>query len=58
MVYKVVLVEFPTLGWIVASLYLLCGALRLARFNCLAAQRYSGRRRRSFAGSRFRRRRG
>ena len=25
MVYKVVLIEFPTLGWIVASLYLLCG---------------------------------
>jgi CDP-diacylglycerol--serine O-phosphatidyltransferase len=38
MVYKVVLYEFPTLGWIVASLYLLCGGLRLARFNCLAAQ--------------------
>jgi len=37
MVYKVVLIEFPTLGWIVASLYLLCGALRLARFNCIAA---------------------
>lgn len=37
MVYKVVLIEFKTLGWIVASLYLLCGALRLARFNCLAA---------------------
>ncbi|HEV7868321.1 MAG TPA: CDP-diacylglycerol--serine O-phosphatidyltransferase, partial [Chthoniobacteraceae bacterium] len=25
------------LGWMVASLYLVCGALRLARFNCLAA---------------------
>jgi CDP-diacylglycerol--serine O-phosphatidyltransferase len=37
MVYKVVLNDFPTLGWMVASLYLLCGALRLARFNCLAA---------------------
>ena len=37
MVYKIVLVDFPRLGWIVASLYLLCGALRLARFNCLAA---------------------
>jgi CDP-diacylglycerol--serine O-phosphatidyltransferase len=37
MVYKVVLIEFPTLGWIVASLYMLCGAMRLARFNCLAA---------------------
>jgi len=32
-----VLFEFPTIGWIVASLYLLCGALRLARFNCIAA---------------------
>jgi CDP-diacylglycerol---serine O-phosphatidyltransferase len=37
MVYKVVLIEFPTIGWMVASLYLLCGALRLARFNCIAA---------------------
>jgi CDP-diacylglycerol--serine O-phosphatidyltransferase len=37
MVFRVVLIEFRTLGWIVASLYLLCGALRLARFNCLAA---------------------
>jgi len=36
-VYKVVLIEFRTLGWIVACLYLLCGALRLARFNCIAA---------------------
>jgi CDP-diacylglycerol--serine O-phosphatidyltransferase len=41
MVYKVVLIEFPTLGWIVASLYLLCGGLRLARFNCLAASNAS-----------------
>jgi len=37
MVYKIVLLDFPRLGWIVASVYLLCGALRLARFNCLAA---------------------
>ena len=28
---------FPRLGWIVASFYLVCGALRLARFNCIAA---------------------
>ena len=41
MVYKVVLIEFPTLGWIVASLYLLCGGLRLARFNCVAASNSS-----------------
>jgi CDP-diacylglycerol---serine O-phosphatidyltransferase len=37
MVYKVVLIEFPRTGWMVASLYLVCGGLRLARFNCLAA---------------------
>lgn len=38
MVYRIVLFElFPRLGWIVASFYLVCGALRLARFNCLAA---------------------
>src|SRR6476620_4094452 len=28
----------PELGWFIASIYLLCGAFRLARFNCLSAQ--------------------
>jgi len=37
MVYRIVLHEFPRSGWIIASIYLICGALRLARFNCLAA---------------------
>jgi CDP-diacylglycerol--serine O-phosphatidyltransferase len=37
MVYRIVLHEFDKIGWIVASIYLVCGALRLARFNCLAA---------------------
>jgi CDP-diacylglycerol--serine O-phosphatidyltransferase len=27
----------PEIGWCIASIYLICGALRLARFNCLAA---------------------
>jgi len=36
MVYRIVL-SFSHWGWAVASLYLVCGALRLARFNCLAA---------------------
>jgi len=27
----------PEVGWFIASVYLICGALRLARFNCLAA---------------------
>ena len=37
MVYRIVLHQFPNAGWVIASLYLICGALRLARFNCLAA---------------------
>ena len=28
----------PEIGWFLASIYLMCGALRLARFNCLVAQ--------------------
>ena len=28
----------PEWGWFIASIYLICGAFRLARFNCLAAQ--------------------
>lgn len=27
----------PEVGWFIASIYLICGALRLARFNCLSA---------------------
>src|SRR5215471_9856779 len=30
------------LGWFVASIYLICGAFRLARFNCIAAMQGSG----------------
>jgi len=37
MVHRIVLHQFTTMGWIIASAYLLCGALRLARFNCIAA---------------------
>ena len=42
LVYRIVLRDvFAThqeLGWFIASIYVLCGAFRLARFNCLAAQ--------------------
>ncbi|MCP5517430.1 MAG: CDP-diacylglycerol--serine O-phosphatidyltransferase [Verrucomicrobiales bacterium] len=31
-----VFVRYQEIGWFVASVYLICGALRLARFNCLA----------------------
>lgn len=30
-------VGLPAVGWVLACLYVLCGAIRLARFNCLAA---------------------
>ncbi|MBI5397567.1 MAG: CDP-diacylglycerol--serine O-phosphatidyltransferase [Verrucomicrobia bacterium] len=36
LVYRIVLQEFPRTGWMVAAVYLACGALRLARFNILA----------------------
>lgn len=37
LVYQIVLKDFHKTGWAVAFIYLLCGALRLARFNCIAA---------------------
>lgn len=36
-VLRDVFASLPQLGWFIASVYLICGALRLARFNCLAA---------------------
>jgi CDP-diacylglycerol---serine O-phosphatidyltransferase len=46
LVHRVVLADVfsnhPQVGWFIASLYLLCGAFRLARFNCLAAMAGSG----------------
>lgn len=35
-VLKDVFAFHPEIGWFIASIYLICGALRLARFNCLA----------------------
>src|ERR1041385_6096719 len=32
----------PEFGWFIASIYLLCGAFRLARFNCLATMSTGG----------------
>lgn len=40
LVHDIVLssIEKPAgIGWLIASVYLVCGAMRLARFNCLAA---------------------
>ena len=37
LIYWIVLKDFQH-GWMVAFLYLLCGAMRLARFNCISAK--------------------
>jgi CDP-diacylglycerol--serine O-phosphatidyltransferase len=37
-----VLAEHREIGWFIASVYLMCGAFRLARFNCLAAMAGTG----------------
>ena len=46
LMYRVVLqdvfINNPKWGWLIASVYLLCGAFRLARFNCLAAMAGTG----------------
>jgi CDP-diacylglycerol--serine O-phosphatidyltransferase len=34
--------EYHRVSWFIASIYLLCGAFRLARFNCLAAMPAKG----------------
>ena len=41
-VLKDVFTNHPQFGWFIASIYLICGAFRLARFNCLAAMRGGG----------------
>ena len=42
LVSRVVLRELDQIGWLVASVYLICGAMRLARFNCIAASGVPG----------------
>lgn len=34
--------EYTEIGWFIASIYLICGAFRLARFNCLSTMAGSG----------------
>lgn len=41
-VLKDVFNQHPEIGWFIASVYLICGALRLARFNCLATMAGGG----------------
>ena len=42
LVYQIVLRDFHRTGWVIAFVYLVCGALRLARFNCYAQARDNG----------------
>jgi len=46
LVHRIVLRDFfpdrPEIGWFIASIYLICGAFRLARFNCLATMSSGG----------------
>ena len=36
-VFRDIFTAHPQVGWFISSVYLICGALRLARFNCYAA---------------------
>ncbi len=46
LVHRVVLRDtftgYPEVGWFISSIYLICGAFRLARFNCLSAMKTTG----------------
>ncbi len=46
LVHRIVLREVfeshPEFGWFISSIYVICGAFRLARFNCLAAMEGTG----------------
>jgi CDP-diacylglycerol--serine O-phosphatidyltransferase len=47
LVHRIVLKDvfndgYQELGWFIASIYLICGAFRLARFNCLSAMNAPG----------------
>ena len=50
MVYRVVLQEFPRACWIIAFVYLACGAMRLARFNAAGAKNDVGNHPNTFTG--------
>lgn len=36
LVYRIVLYQFEKTGWLIAAIYLVCGGIRLARFNVLS----------------------
>jgi CDP-diacylglycerol--serine O-phosphatidyltransferase len=38
LVYRIVLYQFEKSGWLIAAIYLVCGGIRLARFNILSTR--------------------
>lgn len=51
LVFKIVLAELPArIGWMIAFVYLVCGAMRLARFNSLTTQPDPTNRAKDFTG--------
>ncbi len=50
LVYRIVLFQFEQTGWAIAAVYLVCGGIRLARFNVLSARPAAAARGREFIG--------
>ena len=50
LVYRIVLYQFERTGWAIAAVYLVCGGIRLARFNVLSARPSAAAHGREFIG--------
>lgn len=50
LVYRIVLYQFEQTGWAIAAVYLVCGGIRLARFNVLSARPSAAAHGREFIG--------
>jgi CDP-diacylglycerol---serine O-phosphatidyltransferase len=50
LVYRIVLFQFEKTGWAIAAIYLVCGGIRLARFNVLSARPSAAAHGREFIG--------
>jgi CDP-diacylglycerol--serine O-phosphatidyltransferase len=50
LVYRIVLSQFERTGWMIAAIYLVCGGIRLARFNVLSGRPNAAAHGREFIG--------
>jgi CDP-diacylglycerol--serine O-phosphatidyltransferase len=50
LVYRIVLYQFEKTGWAIAAIYLVCGGIRLARFNVLSGRPNAAAHGREFIG--------